>query len=60
MGRLTELFDFINRENVPSEHEMKVIYSYINKTKEIMDVRKKYRKGLKEQGKQNDLLTILK
>jgi len=44
MGRLSELFDFINREDVPSEREMNFTYSHISKSPDLMAIRKEYRK----------------
>ena len=49
MGRLTELFAFINKEKAPTEGEMHVRYSHITKNKELMDNRKAYRKALKQE-----------
>ena len=48
MGRLTELFAFINEKDVPSDHEMTFRYSYIGKTKEVMEIRKAFLKMKRE------------
>jgi hypothetical protein len=44
MGRLTELFAFINEEVVPSTREMAIHYCYISKTEEVMEIRKEFLK----------------
>jgi hypothetical protein len=49
MGRLTELFEFVNSENVPTESDMRVRYAYIHKTPELMKLRAEYRKELKSE-----------
>ena len=49
MGRLSELFEFLNAEDAPDEHDMRVRYAYIHKNDELMELRKKYRKELKEE-----------
>lgn len=47
MGRLTEVFEFINAEKAPDQREMALKYSYISKTPELMAMRKEYRKSIK-------------
>ena len=48
MGRVTEFIEFINADKIPDEEEMKFMYSYITKTKELKKIRKKYKKKRKE------------
>jgi len=56
MGRLTELFEFLKSEDVPTESDMRVRYAYIHKTPELMKPRAEYRKELKaERGEQMGL-----
>ena len=43
MGRLSQAFWFINREKIPTEREMKFIYSHISKTEELKKIRKDVR-----------------
>jgi len=57
MGRLTELFDFLNRDNVPSSADMRLHYSYIQKNPELMSLRKIYLKEKKSEALQQNLFT---
>jgi hypothetical protein len=47
MGRLTEVFEFINAEKAPDQREMALKYSYISKTPELMAMRSEYQKSIK-------------
>ena len=54
MGRLTELFAFINEETIPSGRDMAVRYAYISKTPEVMAIRKEYLKTKRDAVKLNE------
>jgi hypothetical protein len=47
MGRLTEVFEFINADKAPTQGEMNVRFAHISKTPELMAMRKEYRKSIK-------------
>jgi len=47
MGRLTELFSYLNEDTAPTQGEMNVRYSYISKNPELVAMRRKYRRELK-------------
>ena len=58
MGRLTELFEFLNSEDVPTDSDMRVRYAYINKNPELMKLRKYYRKELKADKDRDDQMGL--
>jgi len=49
MGRLSELFEFLNAEDIPGAHEMQVKYTHISKTPELKALRLAYRKVLRRE-----------
>ena len=58
MGRLTELFEFLNSEDVPTDSDMRVRYAYINKNPELMKLRTEYRKELKAEKQLDDQMGL--
>ena len=46
MGRLTELFDYINREDHPTAQEKKHYYNYLDITPDVKKIRWEFRKEL--------------
>lgn len=44
MGRVTQFVNYINKKNAPTKEEELVIYTHIELTEKIKDVRKKYRR----------------
>ena len=48
MGRVAEFIEFINADEIPTDEEMKFMYSHITKTEELKKIRKKYKKKRKE------------
>jgi len=51
MGRLSQLFHFLNTEEAPTAKQMRHYYSHISKTKELMKLRRKYRKAKTDKNK---------
>lgn len=49
MGRLTEFFDYINREKEPTENEILNWYSYITVDRELKRIRREYRGRTKKE-----------
>ena len=47
MGRVSEFIAFINEDKIPTEEDMKFLYSHISKTKKLKETRKKYKKNIK-------------
>ncbi len=56
MGRTTQLIDFLNREIIPNSEERQTFYTHISINDELVDKRKKYRKELKKQTVEDDLV----
>ena len=51
MGRLTELFDYLNRPELPSAAERQILYTHINpEDPELKKLRREYRKNLRKNG----------
>jgi rRNA-processing protein FCF1 len=49
MGRLTEIIDFLNQEEMPSTQYQRHFYTHIEVTDELKKLRQEYRKQLKQQ-----------
>ena len=43
MGRITQLFNYINEKKSPQSEEVKSLYTHIELTKNLKKARKKYR-----------------
>ena len=54
MGKLSQLFCFLNAEEVPNAQQMRHHYSHIDKTPELMKLRREYRKDLAKNVKQKE------
>ena len=55
MGRVTEFIDFLHVDSPKEGHSLQmhcmVNYSHITQSKELMEVRKEYRKNIKRKNK---------
>ena len=51
MGRLSELFWYINADKVPSENDMRNRYAYIEKSGALTTIRNEVRKSIKKADK---------
>jgi hypothetical protein len=54
MGRVTEFIEFINSDTIPTDEEMKFMYSHLSKTEKLKKTRKEYRKKLKKGERDNE------
>ena len=58
MGRLSELFWFINAEKIPSNREARFYYHYLSKTPELVKIRRQYRKDLKRRRDASQMVPV--
>lgn len=47
MGRLTQLIQYLNAEEPPTDEELKTVYTHLEITEELKKYRKEYRQMLK-------------
>ena len=52
MGRLTELFDYINKQDHPTARQIEENYHYINVNETLKGIRRAYRRELKNDTQQ--------
>jgi hypothetical protein len=55
MGRLTELIDFLNKDEMPTAQYQQHFYTHLHVTEELKKLRLEYRKQLKQNSPEKQL-----